>query len=47
VIAVETNPAHDLLVLDDGALIPIVFVVDQEPGVVIVDVPNGLLDVNR
>ena len=47
VTAVETNPAHDLLVLDDGALIPTVFVVDQEPGVVIVDVPNGLLDVNR
>lgn len=47
VTAVETNPAHDLLVLDDGTLIPIVFVVDQAPGVVIVDVPDGLLDVNR
>jgi hypothetical protein len=27
--------------------VPIVFVVDQKPGVVIVDVPDGLLDVNR
>jgi len=42
--AVEANPAHDLLVLDSGALIPIVFVVDVEPGVVVVDVPDGLLD---
>jgi 16S rRNA processing protein RimM len=45
--AVEVNPAHDLLVLDDGTLVPIVFVVDREPGAVIVDVPDGLLDVNR
>jgi hypothetical protein len=32
------------LVLDSGALIPIVFVVDAQPGVVTVDVPEGLLD---
>jgi 16S rRNA processing protein RimM len=42
--AVQANPAHDLLVLDSGALIPIVFVVDTQPGVVTVDVPDGLLD---
>jgi len=42
--AVQANPAHDLLVLDSGALIPIVFVVDAQPGVVTVDVPEGLLD---
>jgi 16S rRNA processing protein RimM len=47
VTAVEANPAHDLLVLDDGTIVPIVFVVDREPGVVIVDPPDGLLDVNR
>jgi len=47
VTAVEANPAHDMLVLDDGTLVPIVFVVDREPGVVIVDPPDGLLDVNR
>jgi len=42
--AVQANPAHDLLVLDGGALVPFVFVVDQEPGVVVVDLPDGLLD---
>ena len=44
VAAVEANPAHDLLVLEDGALIPIVFVVSQADGVCVVDVPEGLLD---
>jgi len=47
VTAVEANPAHDILVLDDGALVPFVFVVEQEPGVLVVDLPDGLLDVNR
>jgi 16S rRNA processing protein RimM len=42
--AVQANPAHDLLVLDSGALVPFVFVVGQEPGVVVVDLPDGLLD---
>ena len=42
--AVQANPAHDLLVLDSGALVPMVFVVEQEPGVVVVDLPDGLLD---
>jgi hypothetical protein len=32
------------LVLDSGALEPMVFVVEHEPGVVVVDVPDGLLD---
>lgn len=51
VVAVEANPASDLLVLEDGALVPVAFVVDERveerPGVVVVDVPAGLLDVNR
>ena len=47
VTAVEVNPAHELLVLDDGTLVPMVFVVEQAPGVVIVDPPEGLLDLNR
>ena len=42
--AVQANPAHDLLVLEGGTLIPAVFVVEQSPGVVIVDLPEGLLD---
>jgi 16S rRNA processing protein RimM len=42
---VQANPASDLLVLDSGALIPLRFVVDLEPGVrVTVEVPDGLLD---
>jgi 16S rRNA processing protein RimM len=44
VTAVEANPAHDLLVIDGGTLVPMVFVVDQRPGRVVVDVPEGLLD---
>jgi 16S rRNA processing protein RimM len=44
VVAVEANPAHDLLVLDEGALIPMVFVVEQLDDALVVDVPDGLLD---
>ena len=44
VVAVEANPAHDLLVLDGGALVPMVFVVSSEAGVVVVDPPEGLFD---
>jgi 16S rRNA processing protein RimM len=44
VVAVEANPAHDLLVLDGGALVPMVFVVEQRDGVVVIDPPEGLFD---
>jgi len=44
VTAVEANPAHDLLVLDTGALVPVVFVVEKHERRVVVDVPDGLLD---
>lgn len=44
VTAVEANPAHDLLVLDTGPLVPMVFVVEQRRDVVVVDVPEGLLE---
>jgi 16S rRNA processing protein RimM len=47
VTTVEANPAHDLLVLDDGALVPAAFVVEHELGHIVVDLPPGLLDVNR
>lgn len=43
VASVEANPAHDLLVLDNGALIPMPFVRELRDGVVHVDVPDGLL----
>ena len=45
VTAVQANPAADLLVLDSGALVPVVFVVGgPEDGVVVVDVPDGLFE---
>jgi 16S rRNA processing protein RimM len=42
--AVEANPASDLLVLAGGALIPLRFVVDHQPGRIAVDIPLGLVD---
>jgi 16S rRNA processing protein RimM len=42
--AVEANPASDLLVLEDGRLVPLTFVVESSEGRVVVDVPPGLLD---
>ncbi len=45
VVSVQANPASDLLVLEGGALIPLRFVVGNEPGVrVTVDIPEGLLE---
>lgn len=45
VVAVQENPASDLLVLADGRLVPLVFVVEVEANErVTVDVPAGLLD---
>lgn len=44
VIAVQANPASDLLVLDDGALVPLRFVVAVHPGVLVIDPPPGLFD---
>ncbi|MHB1485966.1 MAG: ribosome maturation factor RimM [Acidimicrobiales bacterium] len=42
--AVESNPASDLLVLDTGGLVPLVFVLDRQAGRLVVDVPEGLLE---
>lgn len=46
VAAVQDNPAHELLVLDTEALVPVVFVTDASglPDRVVVDPPPGLLD---
>ena len=44
--AVEANPASDLLVLTGDRLVPLVFVVSQEPGRIVIDPPAGLLDDN-
>ncbi len=42
--AVEANPASDLLVLEDGELIPLRFVVEHGPGRLVVDIPEGLIE---
>ena len=50
VAEVHANPASDLLVLDNGMLVPVRFIVSFTPpdteraGVVEVDVPDGLFD---
>lgn len=44
VVAIEANPASDLLVLDGDRLLPLVFLVRHEPGRVVVNPPDGLWD---
>lgn len=44
--AVVANPAHDLLELESGALVPMVFVVSAEPGRIVIDPPDGLFDLD-
>lgn len=43
-IAVIDNPAHDIVELDTGHLIPIIFVTSAADGVITVDPPEGLWD---
>jgi 16S rRNA processing protein RimM len=43
-VAVVANPASDLLELDGGALVPVVFVTEHRPGRVVIDPPEGLFD---
>ena len=52
VVSVEANPAHDILVLDSGVLIPMVFVdplpADAGPQVQLTAVvPEGLLELGE
>lgn len=44
VVALEANPAADLLVLDDDRVVPLTFVVEITDSSVVVDVPDGLFD---
>jgi 16S rRNA processing protein RimM len=44
-VAVIDNPAHDILELDTGALIPVIFVLTCSDGVTTVDPPEGLFDI--
>jgi len=41
---VQANPAADLLVLDTGALVPVVFITDRADATLTIDPPDGLLD---
>ena len=41
---VIANPAADLIELDDGALVPVVFVVDHSAAQITIDPPDGLFD---
>ena len=50
-IAVVDNPAHELMELDSGALVPVVFVTAVETvdgrTTVVVDVPDGLFELTE
>jgi 16S rRNA processing protein RimM len=43
-VAVVDNPAADLLELDSGALVPVVFVTERRHGTIVIDPPLGLFD---
>ena len=43
-VAVIDNPAHDILELDSGALVPVTFVVSCRAGTTTIDPPDGLFD---
>ena len=45
-VSVIANPAADLLELDSGALVPSNFVVSNADGVIVVDTPEGLFDLD-
>ncbi len=44
--AVQENPAADLLVTSNGALVPLTFYVDHDDMKVVVDVPDGLFSLD-
>lgn len=43
-VAVIANPAHDILELDSGGLVPVTFVVAMADGVITIDPPDGLFE---
>jgi len=45
-VGVLANPAHDILELDTGALVPVVFVTSCLDGVTTIDPPDGLFDLD-
>ena len=44
-VAVIDNPAHALIEVDSGVLVPVPFVVEQTDGRVVIDPPPGLLTI--
>ncbi len=46
-VAVVANPAHDLLELEDGSLVPNVFITVSGDGRVVIDPPEGLFDLGE
>lgn len=46
VVGVLANPAHDLLELQSGALVPVIFVVSCRDGITTIDPPDGLFDLD-
>ena len=45
-VSVLQNPAHELLELDNGALVPMPFVLSCVGGITTIDPPEGLFDLN-
>ena len=45
-VSVVANPAHDLLELDSGALVPMPFVVSCVDGTTVINPPAGLFDLD-
>jgi hypothetical protein len=43
---VVENPAHDLLEVDEELLLPLPFVVEVTDGRIVVEPPEGLLDLD-
>lgn len=46
-VAVVANPAHDLLELEDGSLVPTVFITASSDGHVVINPPEGLFDLRE
>jgi 16S rRNA processing protein RimM len=46
-VAVVENPAADLLELDSGALVPVVFVVERSAEGIVIDPPAGLFELTE
>jgi hypothetical protein len=45
-VAVIDNPAHPIMELESGALVPTPFIVSNEDGCITIDPPEGLFDLD-